>query len=417
MPMRSSMFAPFAIRRFKFQWFSDLLASCATEMEVIVLGWYILSETNSVALLTLFASLQYLGTLVAPAFGLAGDRRGHGNLLLGMRIGYAVLAASLLALAAHGALTPISALLVAGISGIIRPADLGGRNVLTSQIVPRESLITAISLSRTTTDLARIGGALTGATIVTLLGLHWAYVFIVGFYAVSAVLMLGCRVEMTHLRPQTRINPFREFAEALGALKSAPSHLAAVVLAFLVNLTAYPFTLGLLPYITREVYQSDQASLGYLVAATGIGAMIGSLVLSYFGNAIRPTRTMLVFSIVWHLLIVILGQTSEVWIGMIVLTLIGASSMLCLLPLSVLLLRGVQPELLGRIMGIRMQAVYGLPIGLLVSGPLITHFGFPTVAAAYGTLGAIFTLLIIRHWHQYMWLPQSDEGEDDHSVT
>ena len=79
------MLAPFQVRSFRFQWPADLLTSWGIEMENLVLGWYILVETGSVLALTLFWALQYLGTLLAPVFGMAGDRIGHRTVLCAMR--------------------------------------------------------------------------------------------------------------------------------------------------------------------------------------------------------------------------------------------------------------------------------------------------------------------------------------------
>jgi hypothetical protein len=81
----SAMLAPFRVRSFRFQWPADLLTSWGIEMENLVLGWYILVETGSVLALTLFWALQYLGTLLAPVFGMAGDRIGHRTVLCAMR--------------------------------------------------------------------------------------------------------------------------------------------------------------------------------------------------------------------------------------------------------------------------------------------------------------------------------------------
>src|SRR3984885_12795058 len=81
---RSSLFAPFQVRSFRFQYPADLLTSWGTEMENLILGWYVLVETGSVLLLTLFGSLQYFGTLVAPVLGMAGDRGGHRAVLCTM---------------------------------------------------------------------------------------------------------------------------------------------------------------------------------------------------------------------------------------------------------------------------------------------------------------------------------------------
>src|SRR6202171_591969 len=74
---RPSALAPFRIRNFRFQWPADLLTSWAFEMETLILGWYVLVETGSVLLLTLFASLNYVGTLIAPLFGVVGDPTRH----------------------------------------------------------------------------------------------------------------------------------------------------------------------------------------------------------------------------------------------------------------------------------------------------------------------------------------------------
>jgi MFS family permease len=405
-PRQSSMFSPFAIRNFRFQWFADLLTSCALEMETVVLGWYILIKTDSVALLTLFASLQYFGTLIAPGFGLAGDRFGHRNVILCMRVAYALFAGLIAVMAFSETLSPVLALVVAGLTGLVRPSDLGLRNVLTSQIVPGEGLMGAISLARITVDSARILGALTGASVVVALGIHWAYAFIVVFYIASAALLLVVRSAAFPYKKRTGVSsftPFKDFVDALRALKEAPPHLASMILAFLVNLTAYPFTLGLLPYVARDVYHVGQEGLGYITAATGLGAIAGSLLLSRMGRSVRPARMMLIFSIVWHGLVILLASSTGIFTGLIVLTLIGASSMLCLLPLSVLLLSGVHPNLLGRLMGIRMQAVYGLPIGLLVSGPLIEGLGFPVVATLYSGTGIACTLVIIWYWYPHLW--------------
>ena len=74
---------------------SDLLTSWAFEIETLVLGWYILVETGSVLLLTVLASLQYVGTLIAPVLGMVGDRFGHRDLLAVLRLVYTALSATI----------------------------------------------------------------------------------------------------------------------------------------------------------------------------------------------------------------------------------------------------------------------------------------------------------------------------------
>ena len=67
-------------------------------METVILGWFVLVSTGSVLALAVFGSLQFLGTLISPLFGMAGDRIGNRNVLLLMRLGYLLLAACLMTL-------------------------------------------------------------------------------------------------------------------------------------------------------------------------------------------------------------------------------------------------------------------------------------------------------------------------------
>src|SRR5471032_2830704 len=98
--------APFRLRSYRFQWPADLAASWAFEMETLILGWYVLVETRSVLMLSLFASLQYIGTLLAPMFGVMGDRIGHRKVLASMRAVYTAQAVALMTLAYTGMLSP-----------------------------------------------------------------------------------------------------------------------------------------------------------------------------------------------------------------------------------------------------------------------------------------------------------------------
>src|SRR3954447_4943059 len=133
---RFAMLAPFQVRSFRFQFPADLATSWSIEMENLVLGWYILVETGSVLALTLFWSLQYVGTLLGPVFGMVGDRIGQRAVLCAMRAAYAVLGAAATALAFAGPLRPSYVFVIAGLSGLIRPSDQGMRNALVAATMP-----------------------------------------------------------------------------------------------------------------------------------------------------------------------------------------------------------------------------------------------------------------------------------------
>jgi MFS family permease len=163
----------------------------------------------------------------------------------------------------------------------------------------------------------------------------------------------------------------------------------------------------LLPYVAREIYRTDQTGLGYLLASWAFGALLGSLTLSRIGYAIRPARTMLVSCALWYAMIVVFAQMRSPAGGSVALMLAGFAQSLGMISMSAMLLRTAGDEFRSRVMGIRMLAVYGLPIGLLISGPLIRGFGYPATATLYCAIGLAITLMIAVRWRAHLWRPEA----------
>jgi MFS family permease len=406
-PHRSSPLAPFKVRSFRFQWPADLCASFAFEMENLILNWYILVETGSVFMLTVYASLAYLGTLFAPLFGVIGDRIGHRRLLCTMRAFYFVCAITLMMLALAGALKPVHVFILGSFMGIVRPSDLVMRYSLIGQAMPPGQLVGATSVSRTTQDSARIMGALSGAGLVAALGLGPAYVAISCLYVVSFALTLGViktpPKRADALGDQAHPSPWRDLKEGFVYVLKVPELSAAMYLAFLVNLCAFPLTMGLMPYVAKEVYGTGQTGLGHLIASFAFGALLGSLILSRYGAAVRPGRTMMICCMIWYAMVLLFAQMPGPASGIPVLVLAGCAQSFGMIPMSAMLLRTAGERFRGRVMGIRTLAIYGVPIGLLIAGPLVTNYGYRVTATAYCIFGLAVTAFIGYHWRTHVW--------------
>ena len=214
---RFAMLAPFRVRSFRFQFPADLATSWGIEMENLVLGWYILVETGSVLALTLFWALLYLGTLLAPVFGMVGDRIGHRTVLCAMRGAYAVLGVVVTVLAFAGALHPAYVFVIGTLSGLIRPSDQGLRNALVAATMPRDTLMATMGVSRTTSDSARIFGALSGAGLFAAFGLGPVYLAIAGSYLTGFLLTLGVSSGRPLSRPGRRRGAVAVARSARGA--------------------------------------------------------------------------------------------------------------------------------------------------------------------------------------------------------
>ena len=419
--MNPSWLAPFRIRSFRYQWPADLVTAWALEMETLILGWYVLVETGSVLMLTIFGASLYFGTLIAPMLGVVGDRIGHRTTLVAMRLAYMVLAALLMTFAFRGALSPGIVITIGIVAGLLKPSDLAIRSALIASTVPGNMLTGAMGIARTTMDSARIAGALAGAGLFAAWGLGVAYIAVTMLYLLGVLLTLGTGVRRgdapaavpTSALPAdgvaaalvlpSPVSFWRQLKDGLAFVWSRPVLRASMWLALLVNLTAFPLSNGLLPYVAREVYLVDEKGLGYLAASYASGALIGSILFSRYALGAPLARVMLASSAGWYLALLLFAQMISIIGGMAFLFLAGLLQSFSMIAVAVLILRITTAELRGRVMGVRILAIYTLPFGLLAAGWLIQRIGFAATASTYALFGLAMVLVLAVRFHGDLW--------------
>jgi predicted MFS family arabinose efflux permease len=248
---------------------------------------------------------------------------------------------------------------------------------------------------------------LAGAGLFAALGMGRAYLVITACYCVGFLFTLGVggRRRSTMALPvgAPRQSVWRELGDGFAYLWDTPSSLAAMLLALVVNLTAFPLTSGLLPYVAREIYGINQTGLGLLVASFALGALLGSVVISIASRLIRPARMMIVFALGWYVMLLLFARMPDASTGCVTLILAGFTQSMSLVPMAVMLLHGAGERFRGRVMGMRMLAIYGLPLGLLAAGALIERIGFVPTATAYCVVGMAMTLGIAIRWRAALW--------------
>jgi len=373
------------------------MTTWGSEMETLILGWYILVATDSPFLVGLLGALRFSGTLTAPIVGVIADRMSRKVMLIVLRTGAGLSALALLILAVTDLIQPWHVFAIASISGILRPADNVLRQSLIADTVPRNLLMNASGLARTTQDTARIVGALLGATLLSRLGLGWAYVGVTIFYSLSVLMGLGISTIRSSI-PVKHVNPLTEMKQGLRYMVDSSVIQPIMFLAFLVNATAFPLTNGLLPVVARNVYQHDENGLALMVAVFAVGALVGSLLMASVVNSRRPERFMMITMVIWYVLLILLAQTDSNAMGLPLLALIGASISFCMISMSVVLMTFTKFEMRGRVMGIRMLAVYGLPMGLVIGGWLIEQYGVPATITGYAIVGLIALVFAVLKW-------------------
>jgi predicted MFS family arabinose efflux permease len=265
----------------------------------------------------------------------------------------------------------------------------------------------AMSIQRITQDSAKVAGALTGARLVATLGIGPAYTVMASLYALSTVLTLKDANPHAARRPAVaaseRASPWGDLRAGMAYVWNTPLLLASMCFAFLLNCTAFPMMNGLMPVMAKEIYHTNQTGLGYLIAAGGFGALMSSVVMSRIGHQVRPARTMIIFSAGWYLSLLCFAHTPTPALGIPFLMLAGLSQGLSQIAMATMLIRNSDAKFRGRIMGIRMLAIYGNVPGLLLAGWLIPRLTYPLTATLYAAVALVLIVLVVWRWRTQLW--------------
>ena len=97
------------------------------------------------------------------------------------------------------------------------------------------------------------------------------------------------------------------------------------------------------------------------------------------------------------------GVVFIIEVGLVLLFAAGFVQSFCLTPLAAVMLRSTDEAMRGRVMGMRMLAIWGLPLGLLAAGPIIARFGYAATTLLYAGLGLAATLAIGYRWRHALW--------------
>jgi predicted MFS family arabinose efflux permease len=269
----------------------------------------------------------------------------------------------------------------------------------------------ALGLSRATMDSARIAGALAGAGLSTALGLGLTYLCVTTFYVASMALTFGVSrrppvTDPVAARPRTLApgpGGWRDLVEGLAHVLKTPALLAMMLLAFLVNLTAYPASNGLLPYVAQRIYQVDATGLGWLVASFALGGLAASIATVVTGGPRHPARATLIAIGAWYVVLLGFGHVGRIGPGLATLLIAGFAQNVAMISLAATLLHAGGAGYRGRVMGVRMLAVYGLPVGLFAFGLLIDRIGYPPTITVASAAGLACTVLIGLGWRASVW--------------
>jgi MFS family permease len=388
-----SALGPLRYRNFALIWSAALLSNVGSWIQTVAVGVLVTARTGQPVWTGLVAAAAFVPSgLLAPVGGLMADRMDRRLWLFLTTLGEVGFALSLTVLAATGGATPLVVTLLVFGGGSMAAVGFPAYQAMLPDLVPRDELGAAVSLSSAQYNLGRvIGPAVAGVAIVAG-GYAWAFGINAGSFTAVLVALVLVRLPAAS-RPVSVPGIRRRLAEGFRGIATRPQTRSAVLMISVVALTASPF-IALIPAMALKAFSSEAGGTAILVTAQGVGAVSGALALTPLVRRFGRRRVLLADLGALCGFLVAYGLAPTLWAGAVALCLVGATYIGVLAGLNTIVQLYAPATLRGRMLGIYMMALGLLyPVGALVQGAIANRAGVRAVTLGGAGLLAVVLLL------------------------
>ena len=393
---RPGFFGPFRFHDFRLLWSGLLVSNLGTWMQFTALGYYVASmapngRVGSLDIGLLGAARAVPVLILSPVAGVVADRYPRRAVLFVTNGCTSALSFVLFALVATNH-APLWALMItSGLQAATQSFDAPARQSWVPLMVPREYIGGAIGLNSVAFNAPSVVGP-------PLAGLMIAGVGVAPCFLVNALSTIAVVIALVFMRPAPpsstrRGNVFGAIVEGVRFLMGH-AVLRWVVLLLMVTSLTYRSYNFLMPAYAVHVVHTDAKGLGWLLAASGAGAIAGAFFTAATGADRRGTIWLL-SSIVGALAVVALGLTDHFGLASIFLVVVGLATMSFIGSSNILLQTLAPDDMRGRAISVYSMILLGLvPLGSLIVGALATWLELRWTFVLGGTISVLFALWI-----------------------
>jgi MFS family permease len=369
----------------------QLVSLLGSWMTQIATTWLVYKITNSPLSLGAVAFAgQIPAFLLGPIAGVWIDRINRHRLLVVTQTLAMIQSFGLayLAFSDHATLEAIIFLLA--FQGLINAFDMPARQAFVVEMIEnKDDLSNAIALNSSMFNIARLAGPSIGGLLIAGVGEAWCFLI----DAVSYIGVIGCLLAMKvpkFVPKTTKKNPMQELKEGYRyAFGFAPIR-SLIVLMGAMSLVGMPYAV-LMPVVAKETLGGGANTLGFLMAASGMGALAGALVLAARTSVRGLGRIIPICTLAFGGFLLVFSHVTVMWLAVPLLFAMGFAMMTQNAACNTLLQTIVESDKRGRVMSLYTMAFMGLaPFGSLWAGALAQKVGAPNtlVVSAVGSLVA-----------------------------
>lgn len=373
------------------------LSLIGTWLTRVATSWLVYRLTGSTLALGIVGFASQIPTfVVAPFAGVWVDRWNRHRVLVVTQVLAMLQSAALAALALSGRIDMGSVIALSLFQGLINAFDVPARQSFVVQMVDdREDLANAIALNSSMVNAARLLGPAIGGILIALVG--EGYCFAIDAFSYLAVIasLLAMRIPVAE-RVQSGKRLLSELKEGFHyAAGFAPIKYVLLLLS-LVSFMGMPYTV-LMPAVAARILGGGAHTLGFLMAASGIGALSGTLYLASRTSVLGLGRVIVLASASFGAGLIAFSLSRNFWLSFALLVPTGLGMMVQMAASNTVLQTVVDEDKRGRVMSFFTMAFFGtVPFGSLFAGIMADRFGAPSTIAFGGAACIVGSLLFLR---------------------
>ena len=389
----SSPLGVFRHRNFAFVWSSTALVGIGSQMESAVLGWFVLSLTDSPFLVGSIAAARMALNFLALFAGAIADRLPRNLLLMSVEFVMGIMGILMLALILTDLLEVWHIFAITLFMGVVRLFQMPVAQSLVGDTLPRERVNNGAAFNTVAMNIAMLCGPVIGGLLYKGFGPQGAYLAIASLYLASGMVAIGIRIDRSESihRPESVM---RAVTDGLRYAVGNQIIWAVLTVAIVINLAGWTVHTSLAPIFARDVLGTDSAGLGLLLFAFGVGALSGSLGLAMVPNLRHTGKLLFVAVIAWHTMVLLFSLSQSFYLSMGLFALVGMAFASTQVLILTLLLRTTQQEFRGRVMGLRSFSILAYSFGSMAAGAIAGLWGAPAAAQVMGLTGITLVLAL-----------------------
>lgn len=387
------LFPALQSRKYQLYFYGQLVSLIGTWLQIVAEGWLVLKLTNSPFLIGLVAAAATVPTLLFSLFGgVIVDRFSRKHILYVTQASAMVLAVIYGLLTVFNLITIGEIIILAFLLGIVTAVDSPARQAFVVELVDKESLSSAIALNSGIFNGARVIGPSIAGFLIAIIGSGGA--FLINGISYIAVLIAMYFIPVASMLPKEHPHPLHAIKAGLSYSFRHPIVRTLLIFAGVNSVFGWSYT-TVMPYIATHTFHSDAAGLGYLYAASGVGALIATVMVSGFAKKVNPLIFILGGNTLFVIAVLLFTFTTNLYVAMFVLLFAGLGLLLQFATMNTTIQHLISDEYRGRVMSIYTIMFLGFaPFGNLEIGFLSEHLGTDTAIRIGAGIVFLFGLLV-----------------------